>query len=240
VFRAFRQALTWAVARGLCDRDAGAGIRNPKRKGHDRRPVFPFETWEEVEEVCAQLDRHRVMPVVAVGCGFRPEELFGLHRGRCSTHTTRRHGGSGAMSWIDWTALVLGTVQALATVFALYFAWRAVQEAHRTRQESDQERRLAYLERMAIALAEKRRNYDQATCSSEADTGSGSGHCSKRRRVLSFGRRAPMPNGNLGTRIRTRSTGTSATRLRGSSRTLLTKGFGPRPGHEIRLEWLCG
>jgi integrase len=81
VFRAFRQALTWALAHGLCSRDASAGIRNPKRKRHERRPVFPFETWGEVDAVCAELDRrYRVMPVVAVGCGLRPEELFGLHR----------------------------------------------------------------------------------------------------------------------------------------------------------------
>jgi integrase len=82
VFRACRQALAWAAARNLCVRDATAGIRNPKRKRHERRDVFPFETWDEVEAVCAELDpRYRAVPIVGVGCGLRPEELFGLHRG---------------------------------------------------------------------------------------------------------------------------------------------------------------
>src|SRR5207302_1131894 len=43
VFRAFRQALAWGHARGLVGRDATAGIRNPKRKRHERREVHPFE-----------------------------------------------------------------------------------------------------------------------------------------------------------------------------------------------------
>jgi integrase len=81
VFRAFRQALAWAVARGLAERDETAEIKNPKRKRHERRDVFPFETWGDVEKAAAELDaRYRAVPFVAVGCGLRPEELFGLHR----------------------------------------------------------------------------------------------------------------------------------------------------------------
>jgi integrase len=81
VFRAFRQALSWAVERGLATRDATAGIKNPKRQRHERREVHPFETWAEVEQVADELDpRYRAIPFVAVGCGLRPEELFGLHR----------------------------------------------------------------------------------------------------------------------------------------------------------------
>jgi integrase len=81
VFRAFRQALAWAAARSLCTRDASAGIKNPKRKRHERRDVFPFESWVDVEAVAHELDpRYRALPLVAVGCGLRPEELFGLHR----------------------------------------------------------------------------------------------------------------------------------------------------------------
>ena len=64
------------------------------------------------------------------------------------------------MSWIDWTTLILGTVQALATVVALYFAWRAVQEARATRQAATREKRLAQLERMLVTVAEARRTYD--------------------------------------------------------------------------------
>lgn len=81
VFRAFRQALAWAAARNLCARDASAGIKNPKRKRHERREVFPFETWADVEAVADELDpRYQALPIVAVGTGLRPEELFGLHR----------------------------------------------------------------------------------------------------------------------------------------------------------------
>ncbi len=81
VFRAFRQALTWAAARNLTTRDASAGIKNPKRKRHERREVTPFETWAEVERIADELDpRYRAIPVVGVGTGLRPEELFGLHR----------------------------------------------------------------------------------------------------------------------------------------------------------------
>jgi hypothetical protein len=64
VFRAFRQALGWATARSLCSRDATAGIRNPKRKRHERREVFPFETWGEVEAVALELDpRWKAVPI---------------------------------------------------------------------------------------------------------------------------------------------------------------------------------
>ena len=80
-FRVFRQALAWGAARGLNARDASAGIKNPKRKRHERRDVLPFESWDEVERVAAELPpRFQVIPYLAVGCGLRPEELFGLHR----------------------------------------------------------------------------------------------------------------------------------------------------------------
>jgi integrase len=83
VFRAFRQALTWASDpdRGLMERNPSTGIKNPKRRRHERKPVLPFESWEEVESIAAELDiRYRAIPIVAVGTGLRPEELFGLHR----------------------------------------------------------------------------------------------------------------------------------------------------------------
>jgi integrase len=81
VFRSFRQALAWGHARGLVERDASAGIRNPKRRRHERREVQPFETWAEVEAVAAELDpRYRAIPILLAGAGLRPEEAFGLHR----------------------------------------------------------------------------------------------------------------------------------------------------------------
>jgi hypothetical protein len=50
-FRAFRQALAWGMARSLLTRDASVGIKNPKRKRHERRDVLPFESWADVEKV---------------------------------------------------------------------------------------------------------------------------------------------------------------------------------------------
>jgi integrase len=80
-FRVFRQALQWGLARGLIARDASAGVKNPKRKRHERRDVLPFEAWEEVFAVADELHpRFRAFPILAVGCGLRPEELFALHR----------------------------------------------------------------------------------------------------------------------------------------------------------------
>ncbi len=81
VFRALRQALAWAVARGLAERDASAGIRNPRRKRHERRPIVPFESWQEIDAIAAELDpRYRPIPVFATGTGLRPEEWIALHR----------------------------------------------------------------------------------------------------------------------------------------------------------------
>jgi integrase len=81
VFRAFRQALAWAAARGFIARDATVGIKNPKRRREERRDVLPFESWAEVEAVAAELDqRYAAIPVFAVATGLRPEEWIGLHR----------------------------------------------------------------------------------------------------------------------------------------------------------------
>ena len=81
VFRGLRQALKWGAARGLAKGDATAGIKNPKRKREERAPVHPFETWDEVEAIADEIDkRYRAIPIVLVGTGLRPEELFGLHR----------------------------------------------------------------------------------------------------------------------------------------------------------------
>lgn len=49
MFRAFRQALAWAYARGLIEREPTAGIKNPKRKRAERRDVHPFEDWTECD-----------------------------------------------------------------------------------------------------------------------------------------------------------------------------------------------
>jgi integrase len=79
VFRAFRQALTWAHARGLTEREPSAGIRNPTRKRHERKPIVPFESWAEIEAVDGELDElYRGIPEFATGTGLRPEEWIAL------------------------------------------------------------------------------------------------------------------------------------------------------------------
>ena len=81
VFRSFRQALTWAHERGLTDHEPSAGIKNPKRKRHERKPIIPFETWTEVDAIVDELDeRYAAIPVFAVGTGLRPEEWIALER----------------------------------------------------------------------------------------------------------------------------------------------------------------
>jgi integrase len=81
VFRAFGQTLAWGVARGLIDRDASVGIRNPKPKRHERRPIIPFESLDEIEAVAVELDpRYRPIVTFAVGTGLRPEEWCALER----------------------------------------------------------------------------------------------------------------------------------------------------------------
>ena len=81
VFRAFRQLLAWAVARNVATRNPSEGIKNPKRKRHERRPVRPFEFWDDVRAVADELDaRYAAVPIVAVGTGLRPEEWIALER----------------------------------------------------------------------------------------------------------------------------------------------------------------
>jgi integrase len=99
VFRALRQALTWGAGRGLLDRDATEGIKNPKRPRDQRKDVHPFETWDEVDAIADELDkRYRAIPILLVGTGLRPEEAFGLHRSDVDRdakvlHVQRRYSG---------------------------------------------------------------------------------------------------------------------------------------------------
>jgi integrase len=99
VFRALRQALAWGEARGYISRDASAGISNPKRKRYERKPIIPFESWEEVEVVADELDlRYSAIPIFATGTGLRPEEWIALERAdvdreRRLVHVRRRFTG---------------------------------------------------------------------------------------------------------------------------------------------------
>lgn len=79
-FRALRQALEYAVAMELIDRNPTARIRNV-RASADRREQRPFTSWGEVDAVAEEMDpRFAALPVVLVGTGLRPEELFALER----------------------------------------------------------------------------------------------------------------------------------------------------------------
>lgn len=53
VVRAFRQVLAWAVPRNVATRNPSEGIKNPKRKRHERRQVVLFESWDQVQAVAA-------------------------------------------------------------------------------------------------------------------------------------------------------------------------------------------
>jgi integrase len=97
VFRAFRQALAWGLARGLVERDASTGIKNAKPKRHERRPIVPFESWAEIEALADELDPgYRPIVTFAAGTGLRPEEWIALERADVDRearviHVHRRH-----------------------------------------------------------------------------------------------------------------------------------------------------
>lgn len=68
-----------AVAMGLTDTNPTARIRNTRAAV--RREQRPFESWDQVEAVSAEIDpRYAAIPVVLAGTGLRPEELFALER----------------------------------------------------------------------------------------------------------------------------------------------------------------
>jgi integrase len=77
--QALRQVLNRAVAWGLLDYNpAKRGVPNPARRAKEKRP---FETWEQVESVAAQLGSvYGPMVIFAAATGLRPSELFGLDR----------------------------------------------------------------------------------------------------------------------------------------------------------------
>ncbi len=80
MFRAARQVFEYGVTMKVIDTNPTARIRN-RRAAVDRRQIHPFESWEQVQAVCEELDpRCAAIPIVLVGTGLRPEELFGLDR----------------------------------------------------------------------------------------------------------------------------------------------------------------
>ena len=56
-----------------------ARIRNTRAAV--RRDLRPFESWEQVEAISAEMDpRFAAIPIVLAGTGLRPEELWALER----------------------------------------------------------------------------------------------------------------------------------------------------------------
>src|SRR5215218_9867403 len=80
-FGAFRQVLEEAVTLGLLATNPCARIRNRRTKLDEDREIRPFESWDELEAIADELHpRYRAVPIVLVGTGLRPEELWGLER----------------------------------------------------------------------------------------------------------------------------------------------------------------
>ena len=77
--QALRQVLNRAVAWGLLDfNPAKLGVPNPARRAKEKRP---FETWQQIEAVAAQLGPvYGPMVIFAAATGLRPSELFGLDK----------------------------------------------------------------------------------------------------------------------------------------------------------------
>src|SRR5215211_6549946 len=77
--QALRQVLNRAVAWGLIDYNpAKRGVPNPMRRSKEKRP---FESWEQIEAVAAQLRPvYGPMVVFAAATGLRPSELFALEQ----------------------------------------------------------------------------------------------------------------------------------------------------------------
>jgi integrase len=81
-FGAFRQVLEYAVAMGVLDRNPAERIKNPRVGDDPRLKQRPFEDWDQVEAIADEIDaRSAAIPIVLVGTGLRPEELWPLERG---------------------------------------------------------------------------------------------------------------------------------------------------------------
>jgi len=79
LFRSFRQVLEQAVTWSMIERNPSDRIRNRRVRLDENREIKPFESWEEVEAISAELIApYRALPVFLVGTGMRPEEALAL------------------------------------------------------------------------------------------------------------------------------------------------------------------
>jgi integrase len=72
--RALRQVLAAAVRWQWIERNAALDVKNPQ---HPRPEFLPFESWDEVDAVAAELGPFGPVAIFNVGTGARPEETFG-------------------------------------------------------------------------------------------------------------------------------------------------------------------
>jgi integrase len=78
VFRALKQVLEQAARWKWIDENPARHVKNPKPKAPE---IQPFETWEEIEAIAAELSpAFAAIPLFAVGTGLRPEEWLALER----------------------------------------------------------------------------------------------------------------------------------------------------------------
>ena len=71
LFRAFKQVLEQAVTWQLIERNPAERIKNRQAVVDEASRVVPFEPWDDVDAICAELDsRYSTIPVVLVGCGL--------------------------------------------------------------------------------------------------------------------------------------------------------------------------
>lgn len=74
--QALRQTLDWAIRMRIVADNPAREIKNPRPKANE---VTPFESWEEVHAVGAELHpEFRLIPLLAVGTGLRPGEWMAL------------------------------------------------------------------------------------------------------------------------------------------------------------------
>lgn len=74
--QALRQVLSRAVEWEWVTDNMAKRVPNPSRRANEKRP---FESWEQIEAVAAQLGPvYRTLVIFAAATGLRPSELFGL------------------------------------------------------------------------------------------------------------------------------------------------------------------
>jgi integrase len=77
-FRALKQVLEQATRWKWITENPARAVKNPRPKSAE---IEPFESWEEIDAVCAELaPRDAALVVFLVGTGMRPEEALGLER----------------------------------------------------------------------------------------------------------------------------------------------------------------